>query len=158
AAVHRLRVFDALVGPLACRRIGRREEDVHAAGRRVRIPRAGIAVVVRDDVVAAVAVQIHDGDLVPAGDFIEDDPAVPLATLACRLRASRFGAQGRLALRTFGVDDDLVAVPRLDGRKEPFAILLADADVARAKARRLLQVPARQQRLLDLHAVAAAPR
>src|SRR5882724_7830841 len=140
AAVHRFRLVDFAIGPLTGRGIRRRVEHMDAALRGVRIPRAGVAVVVRDDVVAAVAVEIDDGDLVPARDLVEDDAALPLAAF----------------LR---VDHDLVAVPRLDGREEALAVLLADADVARAQARRLVvAMSSGQERLLELHVLAAAGR
>ncbi len=74
-----------------------------------------------------------------ARDLVEDDAAIPSAVL----------------LR---VHNDLVAVPRLDGREEPFAVLFAHADVARAQTRRLLDVPGGQQRLLELQVLAAAAR
>ena len=75
----------------------------------------------------------------PLADLVEDDAADPLAAFV-------------------GVDDDLVAVPRLDGGEEALAVLPADADIARAEARRLLDVARREQLLLEFHRVAAAAR
>src|SRR5439155_20649762 len=138
AAVHGRLVFDPAVGPLTGRRVGRRVEDVDP-GRRLGALRRGARVVVRDDVVAAVAVQIDHRDFVPARDLVVDHAALPLAAL----------------LR---VDDDFVAVPRLDGPEEALAVLLADPDAARAEPRRLSDVARRQQLLLERHRVAGALR
>ena len=117
--------------PFACK-IGRRVHHVDC--RRFAAPIAA------HQVVAAVAVEIGDGDLMTFGHAVEDDVAIPL----------------RSVLR---VDHDLVAVPRLDRGEKALAVERADANVARAEARRLVRVVARRQDLgRPFHIRAAAAR
>src|SRR5262245_60026284 len=136
--VHRL-VVDLAVGPLARRRIRRGVKDVDAASRRVGIPRARIAVVVRDHIVSSVTVEVHYGDFMAARHLVVDHTTIPFTVF-------------------LDVDHDLVAVPRFHGRQEPLAILRADAHVARAEPRRFFDMAGRQQPLGELHVVAAARR
>src|SRR6185436_19946483 len=126
AAVHPELVLETHVGPLTLRRIVGRKEDVYAASRRVGIVlRRAARVVVGDDVVATVAVEIDDGDLVTGGDLVVDHTPGPRRAAA-------------------GVNDHFIAVPWLNRREEALAVLHADADVAGAQTRRLFLVTLRQ--------------
>src|SRR5215469_10716715 len=74
------------------------------------------------DLVAAVAVEVPHADLVTLGESVVDDMALP---------ASR---------AVLGVNDDLIAVPRLDGRQEAAVAKVSDADVTGAETRRILRI------------------
>src|SRR5437660_2586573 len=109
-------VVDDLAAPFRAL-VVRRLVDAHAAARGEFVALLRLVAHADDQLVIAVAVEVGAEDGVAPAQLFVDDMAVPHRAL-----------RGR-----FGVDDDLVAVPGLDGGDEAFAVLeLALFDLAGA--------------------------
>src|ERR1700693_3610113 len=78
--------------------------------------------ITRNDLISAVAVEVAHADLVAFGELVIDDVTVPAA------------------LAVFGVNDNFVAVPRLNCRENAVLAKMGNFDVARAQSRRFLRV------------------
>src|SRR5215469_15519597 len=82
------------------------------------------------DLVATVTIEVPHADLVTLGESVVDDVALPAARAV------------------LGVNDDLIAVPRLDRRKEAPVAEVSDADITRAETRRVLRIVALNNQLV----------